>query len=502
MNNQNLNRYQSKEYRLNNLYHIIDKNGNDIPFKMNDVQEAVLTGLHTRNLILKARQLGMSTFAVIYLLDEAIWNNNLSCGIVSYSMEHAQHIFKRIIGYALDHLPSWLRVEVINRSAREITFSNGSVIRVDTTLRGGAYQLVLVSEFGKTCARNPQKAEEVITGTLQAVPINGRIIIESTGEGNEGYFADMINTAHQRGNDNLSSMEYKLFFFPWFSEPTYNLQDKVDFNTESTDYFNKLEVEANVKISLQQRYWYALQEKILKEKIRQEFPSTISEAFLSSSDAFYFAETIAEAYKDGRCLYTNLYDALLPVYIVMDIGLNDLTIIIFFQLAHGEIRVIDYYEDKNKDVPFYANFLLQDKKYTYHIAFLPHDSVKRDPLDINNSYERDFRRLFSGTATKFHVLKKTDKQMQISHARIKLSRCVFNVAKVKPLLDNMSKYRKIWNEATGRYLDKPLHSIASNYGDAFQYLCSAVSHIEALGSMSGALEKHKQAVANRNRILR
>lgn len=502
MNSQNLSRYQSKEYRLNNLYHIIDKNGNDIPFKMNAVQEVVLTGLHTRNLILKARQLGMSTFAVIYLLDEAIWNKNLSCGIVSYSMEHAQHIFKRIIGYALDNLPFWLRVEVINRSAREITFSNGSVIRVDTTLRGGAYQLVLVSEFGKTCARNPQKAEEVITGTLQAVPANGKIIIESTGEGNEGFFADMINSAYQRGNDNISELEYKLFFFPWYSESSYVLKDKVDFNTELIDYFNDLEKESNVKISLQQRYWYALQEKILKEKIRQEFPSTISEAFLSSSDAFYFAETLAEAYKDGRCLYTNLYDALLPVYVAMDIGINDLTVMIFFQLAHGEIRIIDYYEDKNKDVPFYAKFLLQDKKYNYHSIFLPHDSTKRDTHDVNNTYERDFRRLFSGTGTKFIVLKKINKQMQISHARIKISRCVFNVSRVKPLLDNMSKYRKIWNEATGRYLDKPLHSIASNYADAFQYMSQAVTHIETVSNMCGALEKHKHAVENRHSILR
>jgi hypothetical protein len=71
---------------------------------------------------------------------------------------------------------------------------------------------VLVSEFGKTCARNPQKAEEVITGTLQAVPIDGTIIIESTGEGNDGFFAQMVTEASRRGNDDLSSLDYRLFF--------------------------------------------------------------------------------------------------------------------------------------------------------------------------------------------------------------------------------------------------------------------------------------------------
>lgn len=488
-----------KDYRLNNLYRIIGKDGNDRQFKLNPVQKDVLNGLHNRNLILKARQLGMSTFSVLYLLDECIWTPNLSAGIVSYSLEHAQHIFKRIIGYAIDHYHPKIRVEVLGRSAREITFANGSVLRVDTTLRGGSYQLVLVSEFGKTCSRNPQKAEEVITGTLQAVPHDGRVIIESTGEGNEGYYAEMVTEAARRGNENLSNLEYKLFFYSWMEDPSYQIKDEVSYDTTLTDYFNRIENETGKTISSHQRNWYALQSKVLKEKIKQEFPSTISEAFLASSDAFYFAQEIERAYQDNRCLYSPLFDAILPVYVAMDIGLNDLTVMVFFQVAHGEIRVIDYYEDKNKDVSFYSKFLLQDKPYLYHTIFLPHDSRKRDPLDIQNSYERDFRRLFSSTGTKFHVLPRMDKQLQISHARIKLGRCVFNLNKVKPYLDKVAKYRKTWHEGRGMYLEDPYHNEASNYADCHQYMCQAVSHIEAAGNLTGALEKHKSVVANRSK---
>lgn len=215
----------SKEWRLNHLYRIINRDGASIRFQLNPVQTEVLRNLHTRNLILKARQLGMSTFSVLYLLDEAIFERNVSCGIVSYSLEHAQHIFKRIIGHALEtFLPEFKPfLQIIQQSAREIGFAHGSFLRVDTTLRGGAYQLVLISEFGKTCARNPVKAEEVVTGTLQTVPINGRIIIESTGEGNSGYFSEMVSNASLRGNDNLSPLEYKLHFFPWFLENSYSI---------------------------------------------------------------------------------------------------------------------------------------------------------------------------------------------------------------------------------------------------------------------------------------
>lgn len=491
----------SQKWRLNNLYRIVDRNSNSIPFNLNPVQEDVLDNIHSRNIVLKARQLGMSTFAVLLLLDEVLFTENLSAGIVSYSLEHAQHIFKKIIGHALDTLPKEIKylAGILQRSAREISFNNGSSLRVDTTLRGGSYPLVLISEFGKTCARNPQKAEEVITGTLQAVPKDGKVIIESTGEGNEGYFAEMVMSASRRGNHNLSELDYKLFFYSWLEEPSYYIEDSVNIDVQLTDYFNKIEKEIGRKITQGQRNWYAVQTRVLGEKIKQEFPSTVSEAFLSSSDAFYFAEGIEKAYKNNRCLYSPLYDALLPVYVAMDIGVNDLTVMVFFQIAHGEVRIIDYYEDKNKGVDFYAHFLLQDKKFLYHTIFLPHDAAKKDFLDTSNTYERDFRRLFSGTNTKFHVLKRMDKQLSISHAKIMLDRCVFNCSKVKPLLDQISKYRKTWNESLGRYMEEPYHNIASNYADAFIYSCQAVGHLEAAGHITGSLDKHRLAVDKRTR---
>ena len=499
MTKEDLTLLDSKEWRMNNLYRIVNKQGDSIKFVMNHVQREVLKGLHNRNLILKARQLGMSTFNVLYMLDETIFNSNLSAGIVSYSLEHAQHIFKRILGHAIDNLKPYAKTiaGVVQRSAREITFKNGSFLRVDTTLRGGAYQSVLVSEFGKTCARNPIKADEVVTGTLQAVPIDGQIIIESTGEGSESYFYEMCTQAAQRGNENLSPLEYRLFFFNWMSDKSYCMQQPVTIDYELKEYFDKLEKELNVKITNEQRYWYTHQKSILGDKVRQEFCSTISEAFLSNSDAYYFQQHIEKAYNENRMLNTPLYDALEPVYIAMDLGVNDLTIILFFQLIHGEIRIVDFYEDSNKGTDFYCNFLLNDKKYIYKTIFLPHDATKRDGLVVENSYEKDFKRYLEHTNTRVLVLKRTDKQIQINNAKIKMDRCVFAINKVKPLIHYLQKYRKKWSEQYGRYLDIPMHSIDSNAADAFQYLAQAVDHIEKVGSFSGALEKHKKVTEKR-----
>lgn len=493
-----------KIWRLNNLYRVVSKDGNSVPFRLNDIQKQVVINKHKRKLILKARQLGMTTLCVINLLDDVLFTPNFSAGIVSYSLEHASHIFKKIIGHALDTFPEdykpYLGIE--SRSAREISLNNGSYLRVDTSLRGGTYQSILVSEFGKTCARSPQKSEEVVSGTLNSVPIEGSVTIESTGEGTDGYFSELCMSAIQRGDENLSPLEYQLLFFPWMDDPGYQInQNNITMSVDQADYFDGLEEELGITINQFQRLWYCHQQSVLGDKIKQEFPSTPMEAFLSRSDAYYFSEYVEKAYNENRCLHTSVYDPVQPVYVSMDIGVNDLTVMIFFQHVHGEIRVIDYYEDSNKDIDFYCKFLLQDKPYLYHTIYLPHDSVKRDPLDVVNSVEREFRRLFSGTATRFYVLPRTDKQEQISHAKIKFGRCVFAIGKVKPLLDQVSKYRKRWHEPTGRYLEEPLHNIASNYADAFMYMCQGVGYVERSTDGTRALEMHKKAVENRRRVI-
>ena len=483
----NLDLLSNQKWRLNHLYRIINKEGNSIPFRMNPVQAAVLEGMHNRMIILKSRQLGMSTFSVLYMLDETIFNNHLSSGIVSYSRDHAEHIFKKIIGHALDELQPAIKhfAQIKRRSMSEIMLANGSSLRVGTTLRGGTCQNLLVSEFGKTCARDPMKAEEVMTGTLQTVPINGRVIIESTAEGSEGYYSEMVTNAFQRGNENLSPLEYKLFFFPWYLESKYTLDKDMERDDLLNKYLDKIAFDAGIELTEGQRNWYAFQKAVLGDKVAQEYCSTVSEAFLSNSDAYYFQVGVQKAHNENRCLKSSLYDGVEPVYVAMDIGVNDLTVITFFQVIHGEIRIIDYYEDNNKSAEFYCNFLQKDKPYMYRTIFLPHDSVKREGVDVTNSYQLDFEKNFIHTDTEVLVLKRTDKNLNINNARIKLDRCVFAMKKVKPLLDQLVKFRKQWSEQFGKYLDKHHKGIETHASDSFIYSMQAVTHIEAAGdSMS------------------
>ena len=90
-------------------------------------------------------------------------------------------------------------------------------------MRGETLSGLLVSEFGKICARWPAKADEVMSGSLQTLSANAQVVMESTAEGADSYFYEMCQQAMSRGNENLSPLEFKLHFYPWWSELSYSL---------------------------------------------------------------------------------------------------------------------------------------------------------------------------------------------------------------------------------------------------------------------------------------
>jgi hypothetical protein len=90
----------------------------------------------------------------------------------------------------------------------------------------------------------------------------------------------------------------------------------------------------------------------------------------------YYGKQISVMYKEKR-MVPNLYDKSLPVYTAWDIGVNDYTTIIFFQV-HGEyIRLIDYYENRGEGIGFYYEEL-KKFPYNYRKHFLPHDAAAKE----------------------------------------------------------------------------------------------------------------------------
>jgi hypothetical protein len=196
----NVEDWKNPVWRLHNLYWITDKSGQIVKFRPNAEQRTFLENLHYRNAILKARQLGFSTLIQLIFLDAAVFNSNIRAGVIADSLDNVTVIFRDKIKFAYDRLPEGIRAEryPLQDSTSELLLSNNSSVRVGTSMRSGTLQYLHVSEFGKICAKHPDKAREVITGAIPAVAPDGFLFVESTAEGREGPFYDMVERARKR----------------------------------------------------------------------------------------------------------------------------------------------------------------------------------------------------------------------------------------------------------------------------------------------------------------
>lgn len=297
-------------WRLENLYHIVNKQGKLVRFLLRPEQRDLLENAHGRDIILKARQLGFSTAIDIWMLDQAIFIPHINCGIMAQDRQSSGEIFRTKIETPLNNLPGWLKpaVKIVRRqggsTGGRVEFAHGSTIAVATSFRSGTVHCLHVSEHGKICAKYPAKAQELRTGTLPAVPADGRIWIESTAEGVGGDFHLMCSNAQEAAASGLelSPLAFKFHFYAWWQHSEYRMPvpagdpDLSILTAGQRKYFSTVEEATGTLLSGEQINWYLHTEKTQRDEMRQEYPSTPGEAFLTSGRRVFAAsDTLAAA---------------------------------------------------------------------------------------------------------------------------------------------------------------------------------------------------------------
>lgn len=484
-----------KWFRLNCFYYIKDKNGLKIKFRPNKEQRKYYIEGHKRDVILKARQLGFTTFKMISNLDTCLFKKNFSAGVICHSLEDAKDIFRNKIKFAYESL----KVASINKIFAELhkaghfqnlftlplpltdkngayIFSNGSSIRVGTSYRGGTLQDLHVSEFGKICRKYPDKAEEIVTGAFEAVAIDGEITIESTAEGRDGRFYTTCQEAKKLGElgKEPSRLEFKLHFFGWWENPGYTTDEGIDIPPRLADYFDELKVKHGIELTEGQKKWYSAKEKTQADKMKQEYPSTPEEAFAQSVEGAYYATQFKKIYADKRICKSLNNDA--PVNTAWDLGVGDSTAIWFYQRIGKEIHLVDYYENSGEGLQHYFK-VLKDKGYRYGDHYAPHDIENREFAGGGKSRKTIAAEGFEidgvNFSIKFKVVPKIGVDAGIENARTLLDVCVFDEDKCEEGITKLENYKKAWNDELGCFRDHPLHDYTSHCADGFRYLATA-----------------------------
>lgn len=464
----------NKLWRLNNLYWITNKEGKAIRFKMTPEQLEYFEGMHTRNIILKVRQLGFTTEVCIIQLDAALFES-AKCALIAHTLNDAKRLFREKVKYAYDRLPAEIKAAnpASNDASGELVFKKGGSIYVSTSFRGGTLRYLHVSEFGKICAKYPEKAREIVTGAFEAVSTDCFATIESTAEGRAGYFFEYCQAAEKAAlqGKSLSPLDWKFFFFSWFGNPDYAIDQVEPLPQRLTDYFIGIEQKLGIVISERQRAWYYAKEKTLGDDMKREYPSTPEEAFQQSVEGAYYAKQFHWLYSQKRIgvIPDNSH---LPVHTFWDIGVGDSTAIWFVREVGNEFHVIDYYENSGEGLRHYMK-ILKEKGYTYGEHWGPHDIENREFGSDAKSrkelakegYEIDGQRY----SIKFNVVPRESVDTGIEAVREILPMCVFDEAKCEEGINALEGYRKEWDEKRGCWKDKPLHDWTSHGSDGFRY---------------------------------
>lgn len=468
--------FSDLRWRLSNLYWIIDEKGKELPFKPNGVQDRLLDEIqrHPLHVILKARQLGMTTFIQLYMLDQCVFYPNIAAGVIAHNKDDAQAFFRNKVKFPYERLPDGIKQcnGATQDAADSLAFANGSSIRVGTSLRSGTLQMLHISEYGKLCAKYPEKAREVRTGALNTVHAGQEIFIESTAEGQAGHFYDLCQTAQslQRRGIELTALDFKFHFFPWHEDPKYVLHENVPIPQEMAEYFERL-ASQGIALTPEQQSWYVKKAEQQGDDIKREFPATPEEAFEASIEGAYYAKQFAKIEQRHQIGHVP-HDTSLPVETWWDLGMNDLMSIWFLQRAGRTLHVIDFFQDSGEGLAYYAAMLAErreKREYVYSEHLWPHDGSHRI-LD-EKGRRRDQVMYDLGFPVRV-IPRGNDVNQGIEAVRNILPRCWFDEENCAEGLKALRAYRKEWDENHSTWKNKPSHDWASHAADAFRTGCA------------------------------
>lgn len=293
------------KYFAENFLSIKDKSGARHQFKLNQAQRYIHDSLEkqlketgkVRAIILKARQMGAST----YVGGRFYHKTSLNSGKSTYILTHEAEATKKLFAMAkrfYEFVPNELKPPLRASNARELIFDGSdSQYFVGTAGHGTGGRGGTIQYFhGSEVAFWPN-TDEIVTGVLQSIAdIPGtEVILESTANGIGNWFYNMCMSALKGDSD------YQLIFTPWFWMDEYEREPKSDFSLTDEEreivetYLHKYDKKTQLRKMASRRYRIESEFSGKLWKFRQEYPNSIQEAFVSTSESLIKADLLVKA---------------------------------------------------------------------------------------------------------------------------------------------------------------------------------------------------------------
>ena len=262
---------------------IIDKSGKLIKLSPNDEQLKVLSSLGNDDLdtlVLKARQLGISTIVSAYLFWK--WYSSkdpINVVILSHKLDSIKEIFQMFKRF-YQHLPKFLKrsLSVDNTTILQLADTGAKVMAMsakgDGGLRSFSAHYLLISEYA--FADDPEELKATALAALNG----NKLIIESTAN----FYNDALHKEVIKAQQGEAGWD--MLFFPWHEHVEYRSKKiPEDFET------NHIEKDLQIIYGLNdhQLHWRRMQiQKFGEDKFTREYPACIEDAY-AQGDGSYFS---------------------------------------------------------------------------------------------------------------------------------------------------------------------------------------------------------------------
>lgn len=288
---------------------IIDTRARLIPFRLNWAQRRYLLEMQRqydqrkiiRCIVLKARQIGISTLTEGVMFLWCFMHDNMAGLVIAHENDSAQHLLGMTQTY-WETYPFYSLYTEKYKSRNELAWQQSkSSMKVSTaknvnTGRSKTLHMVHASEVAFW-----DKAAQTMGGLDQAFHFEPNTIgvLESTANGVGGYFHDQWFAAE------ANETEYTPLFFPWFHHPQYtfsyinrtiqSIPPTLDSLDEEERVLRKLRVDDD---HLLWRRW-AIRNLAQNDLawFHQEYPSTPEEAFVATGYNVYPLSDLRACYQ-------------------------------------------------------------------------------------------------------------------------------------------------------------------------------------------------------------
>lgn len=269
-------------------FYIVDKKRNTVPFFFNEVQEDFIEKLETLGtnkpfFVLKGRQQGFTSVITAIQLSFAIVRKNFSGFTMADRTDNTMAIFNDKARVVYDRLPEELKPSEKFNSRNEMFFDklNSSWRIATATDQVGRSRTLNFVHFSEV-AFYECNLSDLQAGIGEAITAGAIQVYETTANG------------FNQAKDLWDSESCHNLFYEWWRSPEYRSTEYEYLETQDPWLIERKKVLEEKGCDKEQITWYCKKydSYLDKNTIKQEYPITPTEAFVSSGDCVFDKEAI------------------------------------------------------------------------------------------------------------------------------------------------------------------------------------------------------------------